>query len=69
MDDLRPCPFCGCKCEVVDAHNISFLKPSGYFKVVGNHDEECVFPFLGYEFFFESKEAAIEAWNRRTNNG
>ena len=68
IDDLKLCPFCGCKCEVVDAHNVSFLKPSGYFKIVGNHDEDCVFSWLCWNFLFENVEDAIEAWNRRINN-
>lgn len=69
MTDLKPCPFCGCEVEAVDAHYVPWLINTGeYFKIVGNHDEECVFPFLGYDFFFESKEAAIEAWNRRADD-
>lgn len=69
MKELLPCPFCGCEVEAVDAHHVLWLKNTGeYFKIVGYHDEECVFTMLGYDYFFESKEDAIEAWNRRIEN-
>lgn len=59
MNELKPCPFCGCDAEAVDAHE-------GY-KIVGNHDEECIFTMLSYILFYESEEDAIDAWNRRMN--
>ena len=68
MEQLIPCPFCGCEVEAVDAHHANWMinTEEGY-KIVGNHDEECIFTMLGYNFFYESKEIAIEAWNRRYN--
>ena len=69
MIELKPCPFCWCAVEVANPHYAPWLTNTGrYFKIVGNHDEECVFNLLGYNYFYESEEDAIEAWNRRVNN-
>ena len=56
MEELKPCPFCG-----------------GEAKVFGNYDDseyhanctnnECGCCWVNY---YETKEEAIEAWNRRT---
>ena len=62
MAELKPCPFCGG--EVVQHHATS--------------EELCI--DLGYRFFceklccmqvkyYETKEEAIEAWNRRAEDG
>ena len=70
MKELKPCPFCGCEVEAVDSHFAPWVR-SGYFGIIGNHSEECVFNLLSCKFFYESydsKEEAIKAWNRRANN-
>lgn len=55
---LKPCPFCGGKAKICSADfNSAFVKCAN---IVG----------CGCKFeWFDSKEAAIEAWNRRADNG
>lgn len=59
MDKLKPCPFCGA------AANIRFDFKHDY--VVFCTNEFCMLNEL--EYGFDSEEEAIEAWNRRTNDG
>ena len=54
MNKLKPCPVCG-------NHILSFIIGVGKFAVLC---EEC-----GEETdFFDDKNKAIEAWNRRVEN-
>ena len=55
-DDLKPCPFCGDK-------YISISR-KGYGVSVGCNSAGC-FGCHVYSREFESKEKAINAWNRR----
>ena len=61
MSDLKPCPFCGGEAEAIKAHHI-FENP--YVVICSN--EKCR-ASLG--MFSKTKEEAIEAWNRRVDNG
>ena len=60
MSELKPCPFCGGKASV-RRHSNKWIDwwlvscPYCHISQIGN----------GYEFEFE----AIEAWNRRAENG
>ena len=65
MDKLRNCPFCGAKAEAVLKDVDERNSP---WKVVANHDDECVFSKMGWWDDYESAEEAIEAWNRRADN-
>lgn len=58
-NNLKPCPFCGA------AANIGFDFKHDY--VVFCTNEFCMLNEL--EYGFDSEEEAIEAWNRRTNDG
>jgi Lar family restriction alleviation protein len=56
--ELKPCPFCGGKAEVVD---------NEYFVDVSCAHIHC----RGYaaSLMYNNKKEAIEAWNRRADNG
>jgi Lar family restriction alleviation protein len=54
--ELKPCPFCG-----GNSDGIVILERYGYFIVC----EHC----YGRTGEFHTKEEAIEAWNRRAENG
>lgn len=60
-EKLKPRPFCGSDKIDVDKHKFHGLTDS--------YGVECfVCKTQSYQFF-ESKKEAIEAWNRRANNG
>ena len=63
MDKIRNCPFCGAKAEAVRRYNFKDVYEP--WKVVANHDDECVFIKMGWMDDYESAEEAIKAWNRR----
>ena len=52
--ELKPCPFCEGKAEITSYHNAAIF--------VQCTDCYATFPH------FDSKEEAIEAWNRRADN-
>ena len=58
MAELKPCPFCGGGAVVID---------NGCFVDVSCKNFHC----RGWEdiLMFKSKEEAIEAWNRRAEDG
>lgn len=57
--ELKPCPFCGGKAEII-------IFSTKYGTVtVGCINEECDIP-MGKAFF--SDEEAIQHWNRRAND-
>lgn len=62
MNNLKPCPFCGCP--------VNFTSDNGIF---GWHDNLCFFQLLDeYEVDMDQQElgdAFIIAWNRRANDG
>jgi Lar family restriction alleviation protein len=55
---LKPCPFCGGEAVLID---------NGYFTDVSCKNFHC----RGWadDLMFKTKEEAIEAWNRRANDG
>jgi Lar family restriction alleviation protein len=53
--ELKPCPFCGCK-------NINLIDYHGGIVFVQCDDCCATFPH------FDTKEEAINAWNRRAND-
>lgn len=65
MAELKPCPFCGSTPVLVD------FKPYGekcasMYKVECTN-ENCMCKPDTYEYLLEEK--AIDAWNRRADNG
>ena len=60
MEKLKPCPFCGrtAKLNVIENYgpNDYFVSCTSFYCVEQRH---C----------YRSKRSAIEAWNRRANNG
>lgn len=59
MIELKPCPFCG---EMPIIHG---GESGGYYIECINGDCTC----LPISWSYETKEKAIEAWNRRVNDG
>lgn len=60
--DLKPCPFCGSKAEL---HKRDVLDTS---YIVECSNGTCPASYmLGWDY--ETEEEAIEAWNRRVNDG
>lgn len=59
---LKPCPFCGSTAELRATHRV----PSGY-----NYTPRCTVTSCAGRLtkLWMDKEEAIEAWNRRTNDG
>lgn len=60
MDELKPCPFCGGKAELLAVPQSSGLSPMKWVIVCKN---KCVnqYPHI-------SDHDAIEAWNRRASD-
>ena len=61
--ELKPCPFCGggAYIERDDMSGITRFLP-----VCSNYGNGC---WGMQENWFETEQEAIEAWNRRANNG
>lgn len=60
-EELKPCPFCGCKAEISQSR--LEIKGLGYVYHV-----ECRLCSAKSGGFLD-KQQAIKNWNRRTNNG
>lgn len=58
-DKLKPCPFCGNKKIIISTMDEEFIVRCAY-------TEDGCGASTG---FFDEKEEAITAWNRRTENG
>ena len=61
MAELKPCPFCGGEAKIK-------LFKSGIFKRITVYYAECAVCGNQTKVQFET-EQAIEAWNRRAQNG
>lgn len=60
MTELKPCPFCGGKGEILKSHN---CEERPYLVICSN--DECK---ASVGIFSNTKEEAIETWNRREGN-
>lgn len=72
MEKLKPCPFCGGKAGLDFAHknfvytdDNGIARETGFFYTVKCLDEVCGCA-IG---IYSDAEMAIEAWNRRANDG
>lgn len=59
MDELKPCPFCG------NAGMITYNVFNGFIPFCIN--DSCILNEL--EYGFDTEKEAMEAWNRRANDG
>ena len=59
-EDLKRCPFCGGKAEIIGGEGEFNVRCSNYKDVNGDH---C--PLVMGGIYYDTKEKAINAWNRR----
>lgn len=59
MEELKPCPFCNGKSEIIDTGN---HYPRTFYRIV------CCSSCAVQGKFYDTEEEAIEAWNRRATN-
>ena len=73
MEQIKPCPFCGCEMKLKDTH---FIEGEKAWRLVGEHGEDCIFDYSFYipeAFYISSRDKEtiqnhlIEAWNRRVS--
>lgn len=57
MDELKPCPFCGSPAELTGECDMVWVRCS---------NEDCWCQMVTR---FDEPDEAIEAWNRRADNG
>ena len=66
MDELKPCPFCGAKAEIMLHGFYSNETQEFSDNTYGVICHSC--GSQGYQFF-ETELFAVKAWNRRADNG
>ena len=64
MNELKPCPFCGGKADMITNDGRTKAEKLRYHPCC--HNQQCIM-FVGGIWFNTEKEA-IEAWNRRSDN-
>ena len=69
MNELKPCPFCGGKAAVVSAQisGVWFIRCKSCTAMIGRKTK-TISTLCGKEYF-ETREAAEIAWNRRADDG
>lgn len=70
MNNLKPCPFCGGEATVTIAPilGVAFIECKHCSAMMGRYQKGGRTDHDGFWTHFESKEEAIEAWNRRADN-
>lgn len=66
MAELKPCPFCGGIARICD-HKFYNGKTKDFS--YHNYGVKCIVCFAQIWQFYNTKEEAVDAWNRRTDNG
>lgn len=66
---LKPCPFCGGQAMLITSPSLGivYIQCQSCTAMVGRK-RKIVSSMIGSEFF-ANKEKAIEAWNRRADDG
>lgn len=67
MPELKPCPFCGRKPSKVREHKAPSISTVFYSVACKAPDSKCGAKPMTH--FHTTKEKAIEAWNRRVEDG
>ena len=62
-NELKPCPFCGGEAEYVCTKGVAFVRCKRFLKCGAVGPKQPI----GDDFI--AKEIAINAWNRRADNG
>ena len=67
--ELKPCPFCGGEAMLIANPSIGivYIQCQSCTAMVGRK-RKIISSIIGKEFF-ENKQEAIEAWNRRADDG
>lgn len=66
QNELKPCPFCGGKPHI-SKHSFWNEKTKGFTD--HTYGIECIECHTKGNQFYETEKEAIEAWNRRADNG
>lgn len=68
---LKPCPFCGGEANVVIApmEGTAYVECKHCSAMMGRYRKSGESDHKGFWTHFETQEKAIEAWNRRSNDG
>ena len=69
MNELKPCPFCGGKAVVVNApfSGVWYIRCKSCTAMIGRKTK-TISTVCGKEYF-DTREAAEIAWNRRADDG
>ena len=59
MSELKPCPFCGCKAEIKRIP----------VNTIQRYSVSCMVCDAALDKLFMNEEFAIDAWNRRADDG
>ena len=73
MTELKPCPFCGGTNVIVEEDDRLLNGHKFWYIVHGMYQEKCPLVNMFNAWYssakFTTREKAIEAWNRRVDNG
>ena len=69
--ELKPCPFCGgeARATIAPFAGVAFVECKRCSAMMGRYHKGGKTDHDGFWTHFASKEEAIEAWNRRVDDG